>query len=513
MPLHAAARRAGLALAIVVGLTYLLTAAGHLQTMDVGSELAVAQALVTHHSIVITGQEGSVPGLGGRGYGKHAIGESLLLLPAAFIGAHSGASHAHTITVALASFVNPVAAAAATIVFYAFLLELGVAIGPAVALSLLLAFATIQWPYAHDPFDVTPTECLLLLAIYAAYHSARSARPVPWSILSGAALGGAVLVREASLICIPFVLALLADASERTWPARLRSALAWCVSLAVAGGVTAWYAWARFGSLLGTGYGHEGFTTPLLDGLAGLLLSPGKSLFLFSPVLLLGLVGFPRFLQERTVLALAIAGLVVVNIVFYARWDDWSGDWAWGPRFMVPLTPLLLLPASAIVPGWARRSVVVRGAVLALVAASLSIQVSGVVVDYQLQMELMQNAGTLRYEHWSPQYSQVVTQPQAMWQVARGTATFPATRRNPALSRPPVNTWDLWWVYAWITGAISHRIILTGVAGAGLAIAGGGAWLWRVLQTAGRGRTGSSARQEVPVSTLAHHEHIAGSGG
>jgi len=37
-----------------------------------------------------------------------------------------------------------------------------------------------------------------------------------------------------------------------------------------------------------------GWTTPLAEGIPGLLVSPGRGLFLESPVLLLGLVGLLR---------------------------------------------------------------------------------------------------------------------------------------------------------------------------------------------------------------------------
>lgn len=137
---------------------------------------------------------------------------------------------------------------------------------------------------------------------------------------------------------------------------------------------------------------------------------------------------------------------------------------------MVPLTPLLLLPAATLINTWASWPAAVRGAAIALIALSTAVQVSGVVVDYQLQMELMQNAGTLRHENWIAPYSQLVTQPQEVWQVAHGTALYPATHRNPALGRPAVNTWDLWWVYAWITGVVSHRIIIVVLLGLGLGV-------------------------------------------
>ncbi len=95
-----------------------------------------------------------------------------------------------------------------------------------------------------------------------------------------------------------------------------------------------------------SGYEHEmGFSTPLLEGLGGLLFSPGKSIFLYAPVVLLAPIGL--WLMYRgsggagKVACARRAASVVAGFGFNAMWWAWTGDFAWGPRATctMPSTP------------------------------------------------------------------------------------------------------------------------------------------------------------------------------
>ena len=114
-------------------------------------------------------------------------------------------------------------------------------------------------------------------------------------------------------------------------------------------------------------------------GLWGLFLSPGKSLFLYSPPLVAGLIALPRVLADRdrdwAWAAILTAGPVVY---LYGRLLAWHGDWCWGPRYIIFVVPLLLLPAMLWLPPLAPRQRRVAGATLgALCALGVGMQVLG----------------------------------------------------------------------------------------------------------------------------------------
>ena len=102
------------------------------------------------------------------------------------------------------------------------------------------------------------------------------------------------------------------------------------------------------------GYGLAGdasfFQHNPLSGLAGLLFSPTRGLFVFSPFLLfLALVWRhpPRDRGER-VLTLALSGGIVLQVLLYAM-TDWRTGISWGPRFLTDLLPMLLWMLAPVV--------------------------------------------------------------------------------------------------------------------------------------------------------------------
>src|SRR5439155_23610954 len=127
---------------------------------------------------------------------------------------------------------------------------------------------------------------------------------------AGLALGLAFWIKGTNLVVAP------AAAGFVIWRlARARAPLRTWIGVACAAGLPllaaglAWCAFnvARFGDPLQAGYDF-GFTTPLWVGLRGLLLSPGKGYFWYSPLLLAALGSAPALVRRRVGLAtLAVA--------------------------------------------------------------------------------------------------------------------------------------------------------------------------------------------------------------
>jgi len=100
----------------------------------------------------------------------------------------------------------------------------------------------------------------------------------------------------------------------------------------------------RSGSFLGVGYPGEGWTTPLWQGLYGLLLSPGKGLIFFSPLTVLGAFGLIGLWKKGWKAEVAlVCGLFVAQLALYSTWWAWAGGWTWGPRFLVSTQAFLVL--------------------------------------------------------------------------------------------------------------------------------------------------------------------------
>jgi hypothetical protein len=86
----------------------------------------------------------------------------------------------------------------------------------------------------------------------------------------------------------------------------------------------------------------------------GQLVSPGRGLLFYVPWVVLVAGGFPVLRRRRPVVAWVCLAACLTQLLFYALRTTWWGNWCWGPRYLVPVLPLLaVLAAPAIeAPRW-----------------------------------------------------------------------------------------------------------------------------------------------------------------
>ena len=140
------------------------------------------------------------------------------------------------------------------------------------------------------------------------------------------------------------------------------------------------------------------WTTPLHVGILGALISPEKSIFLFDPLLILSLL-LAVFLWRRMapeIRAYLAAGfiLVALYILFYAKFYDWSGDFAWGDRYVstaVQLVAFISVPLLLRHRTEAGRLLWATG--LALLAASVLVQIASILFWCPLEIYQMDTLG------------------------------------------------------------------------------------------------------------------------
>src|SRR5439155_2714025 len=138
----------------------------------------------------------------------------------------------------------------------------------------------------------------------------------------------------------------------------------------------------------------EAFSLPIWEGALGLLVSPGRSLFLYAPPVLLGLALWPRFARHFAAEALLIAAIGAGHPLVYGRWYSWWAGLSWGPRFLLPALPFLLLPLALLPARRAWR--LVAGA---LVVAGLLVNAVALLVSFT---ELPEPARSDAPLLWSP---------------------------------------------------------------------------------------------------------------
>jgi hypothetical protein len=139
-----------------------------------------------------------------------------------------------------------------------------------------------------------------------------------------------------------------------------------------------WY----FGSVTRVGYDQGAFSkavwnTPFFEGLAGILMSPSRGLFVYSPVFLFSIGGVViAWRSSGNLLYRYVSIAAVAVIALYSKWEIWWGGWSFGPRLLADLAPLLTL---VMVPAYQRLATtpVMRRALYALAAVSIAVHALG----------------------------------------------------------------------------------------------------------------------------------------
>ena len=200
---------------------------------------------------------------------------------------------------------------------------------------------------------------------------------------SGAAVAAAILVKPTNIVALPaflLYLPILAWVRKKS-VLRIESAVeaALLVAPVVASVmVMGWLNWLRFDSVFNSGYPGRMFGMPLGVGLYGLLFSVNKGLLFHAPLVLLAPVGLLIMRRDER----ADAALVTVTFLAYIAFtadDYWGGGWVWGPRYLLPMLPLLFVPVAKV----AHRFALARRCAVVLAVAGLAFNSLGVIVNVE----------------------------------------------------------------------------------------------------------------------------------
>jgi hypothetical protein len=344
-----------------------------------------------------------VRGSDGRRYAKYGIAPSLVALP--FYGASQRLFDGFELPVTADDFgnlrtgprvfgtglANAVAGGLTVAVTFLLAVELGYPLLVALITAFCLGSGTLMAHYSST-FLSEPLSALCLAVAVLGLLKARGKGSVEgvlairwWLAISGLAAGLAVATKVAHVVVVVplfFWVAALGwrRARRRGW---VVDTLYWSSFLSVWLAAIAAYNWSRFGGLFETGYGKEAgkFTAEFAVGFFGLLASPAKGVFWYCPVLLLSLLGARAFGRRDRACALAILAASAAWLLLISRYYQWFGGGSWGPRFLVPLLPLWILPAAEIFSRW-RLGRAWRLAIVVLVVASLLVSVAPLVVPF-----------------------------------------------------------------------------------------------------------------------------------
>lgn len=255
--------------------------------------------------------------------------------------------------------------------------------------GLMYGIATGAWFYSRLLFREPLMAFFVLWAFAFAIeiHNAWKRDSVPWRaglLLVISFIAAALTKRVSVLLLLPLIILIIPPVNVLRRHARLLAsgmlaagvggvALALMIRAAGAGGLYDVNSIRHLFSNIQWAF--------VLESVLGYQVSLGRSLWVYSPVLLLAAPGCALLIRQGEWRRVAAAGLAVVMFSAwygFALTVDWLGGWGWGPRYLLPLLPVLMLcvlPVLRHLTTWPRR--ILAGG---LAAAGAGIQFLGMAV-------------------------------------------------------------------------------------------------------------------------------------
>lgn len=312
--------------------------------------------------------------LGGHYYSVKAPGTSLTgLLPwglvSWFLSVPLAAAHEPlmwvlaTYLTILISISLPVALL--VVVMYRFGKALGATPGRSAAVALIMAFATILFPYATEMTGEPVAAVCLMTSFYLVFTAAKQ----PDSLRAGFAgfLAGWSVLGDFPSLLVAAAIGLYALRKLPKW----EHVFSFVLGAGIVAGILMLYNWGAFGGPFFMSYqgyklpenqqfpeqvvGFVGLTYPRLKLLWYVLIDPQRGLFFCNPVLLLVIPGLIYFWRsgkhaEFFVVLEAILAFVLFNASFGESIVSWGGGTATGPRQVTPAMPFFALALIFLPP-------------------------------------------------------------------------------------------------------------------------------------------------------------------
>ncbi len=437
----------------------------------------VTKAIIERYDLSIPSGLG-IRGADGQDFSWYGIGQSILAIPFYVVGKYIS-------NPAAVSIMNQLFGAAAAVLVFLFAVSLNYSLRASLLASVFYGLGTMAWPLAKQPFDHTIETFFILLAVYC-MHGYIGNKKIFGLLCAAISFGVAFITRPVAALSVPALFVMLLVHYWRRTPlhtaiwATAKDGAVFSLGFLPFLLVSFWYNYLRFGSIFETGFsiiaartGLHFFTgTPLLTGLTGYLISPGKGFFFYSPVAVLFLFSVRSFMKKHLELFLCFIAIIISYLLFLSKNIYWHGDCAWGPRYLLAVTPFFMIPVADFFDShlW-HRQLVIKIAICSLFLVSLMIQIAAVSVDFQkyqfylfaeerVKFTVVRGDGVQPiveppgevYFDWnrSPIASQfffIYKMAKEMGQYRYSKIPAGATLLEQIKGGPHMNVFDFWWLY------------------------------------------------------------------
>lgn len=305
------------------------------------------------------------------------------------------------------SLINPIIMALTVLVFFNFCLRLTKSVDKAFSTSILLGSGTIIWTYSST-FWTQPIVTFCLFSAFYFLFRFRKEPNILFLLLAGALLGYSFITRYVSIISVPFFALYIISFHWREKRKILFSLAMFMLPFVFFLLLQMGWNFYRFGSLFSMGAKHQAHWKFTFGGkpyisLPAMLIGLNRSIFVFSPPLVLFLFGVKKFIRKQKLEAIPLLGIIIIYFLFYSKFSFWKAFASWGPRFLVSITPFVLLPACLFIEKTQWKKIVtytllILGIFVQLIGVLLPLQTGAIdkyfggvlkTVDYFIKSEII----------------------------------------------------------------------------------------------------------------------------
>lgn len=358
----------------LISLIYFLSASGNIEISDTYFSIQTAKAIVTNHSLSAQGCRAGYcykSKLDGKYYSRYGLGLAFIFTPIVLLAKNIAALTSlpeNQLIDFLISFYNIFFGAGACVIMFYLIRFFGNSNRISLIMALLLGLGTFCWRYSVWDFSETAQMFFLFLSIYCFLKNS------PKEILLGAlSFCCLILLKALYMLYLPiFLLYLLMKNRQNIKGLFMRAGIFIFITLLGLSFIL-FLNYLRFGELFEFGYGSEAgnfYLSGIKEHAIRLLYWLDKGVFIYNPLFILGILGYFKFFKTFRKDAAFFISIIALNFILTCMWYGWHGGSSWGPRYLVPVAPLWLIPCYIFF----YKKAVVKVILITLIFLSVSIQ-------------------------------------------------------------------------------------------------------------------------------------------
>lgn len=404
-----------------------------------------------------------VVGKDGKGYSTTGLGYSIAYVPAVFItdivyklygvspSVHFPLENDWLIFL-IAGFTNSFFAALLGVTLFLYLIATGLPKKPSLLISFVGMVSTNLFVYSKHSFAHMMFISLLFLSFYFTKRHFQTKKP-GFLILAGLAFGlCAITYNQTFLFAIPplgiYILLLNKFKFNRNAiESIIKKILIFFAGLLPFIVIYLWFENLRAGgsqNLANPATLTSRALTPFrtlqlgvfIEGLYGQLFSPGRSFFIYSPLIVLVIMFWHKIKKNVYPELLIFLLLSAIYVLFFAsqysigRPDQgiaglWHGESSWGPRYLTPLIPFGLLIVGNLYLNISKK--IKLFIFYPLVLIGLFVQILGILLPYQVKLHNLEYKFLLNgaeyhaslYSNFLPRYTPILNMSKEVMKLAK----------------------------------------------------------------------------------------------